>query len=283
MERTVRDKLSAAGGIVPCLNNLESTIVDIAPQLLRLDANLNTYATNHTALVARLFDHLEQAQAHQYAASKALVDNINNNTALLNTLAAQITAQTNRVASLVAKTDACMDHIAMHQDSLVDMANVLNHIDSRLDVMASLHNCFNSHLQLNDHPVVDLSTQLGSHAQQVHLMLNPLGQSVARMEKCLNALPSFGANANAHATASCMTKMAHDNPQHPTIPASPDADRADHNLPSPPGSISAPPDQRWTGIDPSLFVLELSPKGTYAMYPYLEYLYARELRYIKYI
>jgi hypothetical protein len=111
----------------------------------------------NTALVACLFAHLDQAQAHQDAASKALVDNINKHTALLNTLTAQVTAETVRVASLVAKTDACMDCIVMHQDSIVDMANVITRIDSRLDAMATLHDHFDSHLQWNDHPVVDLS------------------------------------------------------------------------------------------------------------------------------
>ena len=47
MERMMRDKLSVAGGIVPRLDNLESNIVGITPQLSHLDANLNTYAKKH--------------------------------------------------------------------------------------------------------------------------------------------------------------------------------------------------------------------------------------------
>jgi hypothetical protein len=78
------------------------------------------------------------------------------------------------------------------------------------------------------------------------------------MEKCLNALTSLGADANAHAMASRMTPMAQDNAQHPTIPESLDADRADHNLPPPSGGISALLAQHWTGVDPSLF----GPKHT---------------------
>ncbi len=165
-------------------------------------------------------------------------------------------AQSDHVASLVAKTNECMDCIVMHQDSLVDMANVAHPIDFCLDAMASLHNCFNSHLQWNNHPAVDLSAQLDNHAQQVYLVLEPLGQLVARVEKCLHTLTSLDSDANAHATASCMTTMAHDNAQHPAIPESLDADRVDHDLPSQPGGvsapqpggISAPPD-----VDPSLF------------------------------
>ncbi len=92
-------------------------------------------------------------------------------------------------------------------------------------------------------------------------MLDPLGQLVARIEKCLHTLTSVDSDANAHATASHMTTMAHDNAQHPTIPESPDEDRINHNLPSRSGSISAPRPggvsallaQRWTGVDPSLF------------------------------
>jgi hypothetical protein len=258
MECVVRDELSVAGGIVPWLMSLESTIVGIAPQVSHLDANLATYTTNHTTLVARLFDHLDQAQAHQDAASKALVDNFNGHTALLNTLAAQVTAQTNCLASLVSKTNAYMDCIATHQDSLVDMAKVVNRIDSRLEAMATLHDCIDSHLQWNNHPVDALSAQLNNHAQQVNSMLNPLGQSVARMEKCLNALSSISADANPHAMASQMATMAHNNALHPTILESPDVDCIDHNLPSPSGGISALPAQRWTGVNPSLF----GPKRT---------------------
>ncbi len=42
VEHMIRDKLFAAGGIVPHLNNLESTIVGITSQLLRLAVDLNT-------------------------------------------------------------------------------------------------------------------------------------------------------------------------------------------------------------------------------------------------
>jgi hypothetical protein len=92
VECMIKDKLFAAGGIVPRLDNLESTIVDITPQLPHLAADLNTYAANHTALVARLFAHLDQAQARQDAALKALVNNINRHITLLKTLTAQVTA-----------------------------------------------------------------------------------------------------------------------------------------------------------------------------------------------
>jgi hypothetical protein len=117
MECMIRGKLSGAGGVVPCLDNLESTIVGITPQLSHLAMDLNTYATNHTtdlntyatnhiAMVAWLFANLDQAQARQDAASKALVNNINEHTALLNTLTTQVTTQSDRAASLVAKNDA---------------------------------------------------------------------------------------------------------------------------------------------------------------------------------
>ncbi len=192
---------------------------------------------------------------------KALVNNINKHTILLNTLTAQVMTQSDRVASLVAKTDACMDCIVTHQDSLVDMANVVHCNDSCLDAMASLHDCFDSHLQQNDHPAVDLSAQLNNHAQQVHLVLDPLGQSVDRMEKYLHTLMSLDSDAGAHATASHVTTMAHDNAQHPTILESMDEDHVNHDLPSQtsgvsaprPGSVLALPAQRWTGVDPSLF------------------------------
>jgi hypothetical protein len=146
-----------------------------------------------------------------------------------------------------------MDRIATHQDSLVDMANVINCIDSCLEAMTSLHNHINSHLQQNDHPVDNLSAKLDNHAQQVHLVLDPLGQLVARMEKCRNAFMSLDPNANPHATASCMATIAQNSAPHSNIPESPDTDRVDHNPPSLPGGISAPPAQRWTGVDPSQF------------------------------
>jgi hypothetical protein len=84
-------------------------------------------------------------------------------------------------------------------------------------------------------------------------MLDPLGKLVARMEKCLTTIRSLGSYANAHATASRMTTMAHNNAQHLTFPESPDVDRIDHDLPSRLGGVSALPVQCWTGVDPSLF------------------------------
>jgi hypothetical protein len=149
-------------------------------------------------------------------------------------------AKSNRVASLVAKTDACMDRIMIHQDSLVDMADVVHCIDSCLDAMASLHDCFDSHLQQNNHPAVDLSAQLDNHAQKVHLVLDPLGQRWPEWKKYLHTLSFLNSDANAHAMASRMTTMAHDNAQHLTIPESPDNNSINHDLPSRPGSISAP-------------------------------------------
>ncbi len=128
----------------------------------------------------------------------------------------------------------------MHQDSLIDMANIMHRIDSCLDAMASLHDCFDSHLQQNNHPAVDLSAQLDNHAQQVNSVLDPLGQSVVRMEKYLHTLTSLDSDANAHAAASHVTTMAHDNTQHPTIQESLDEDRINHNLPSQPSGVSAP-------------------------------------------
>jgi hypothetical protein len=67
------DKLSVAGGIVLWLGSPKSTILGIAPQVICIDVSLDTNCAtcmaNHTILVACLFDHLDQAQTHQDAAS----------------------------------------------------------------------------------------------------------------------------------------------------------------------------------------------------------------------
>jgi hypothetical protein len=68
-----------------------------------------------------------------------------------------------------------MDRIAAHQDHLIDVATIVNCINSHFDVMATLHYCIDSHLQRNDHLVDILSAQLDSHAQQVNSVLDPLG------------------------------------------------------------------------------------------------------------
>jgi hypothetical protein len=78
------------------------------------------------------------------------------------------------------------------------------------------------------------------------------------MEEHLHALTSIGDVSNPHVTASNMASMAHNNAPHSTIPASPDADQVDYDLPSSPGGVSALPAQCWTGVDPSLF----GPKHT---------------------